>query len=252
MDPYLEDPAFWSDFHRRFINYVSEFVADRLPAAYEARIDEKIRVVMPDQPDSRYFPDVGVTHGPTVSDGGQEAGGVATATAIALEPVVMTPMEEVRDIWLEILHRPHRDLVTVIEVLSPSNKVEPGLRAYTARRDEFLHQNVNFVEINLLVGGLRPPISSPWLPSDYYALIARGPEHPRASLVRWNVRDRLPTIPTPLLAPDPDVLLDLQAVFTQTYDRGRYAPSLNYVALPVAPLAAADREWAAGIARAPR
>jgi uncharacterized protein DUF4058 len=45
MDPYLEDPAFWSDFHATFINYCREALLDCLPDNYEARIDEKVRLV---------------------------------------------------------------------------------------------------------------------------------------------------------------------------------------------------------------
>jgi hypothetical protein len=241
MDPYLEDPAFWSDFHRRFITCLGDAILDHLPDAYDARIDEMVRVVAPDEKAVRYYPDVAVTGGPTEGTTG------ATAT-IDLEPIVMTELEEVRDVWLEVLRRPDRKLVTVIEVLSPSNKVGAGLQDYTARRNEFLHQDVNFVEINLLVGGQRPRIASVWQPSDYYALIARGAQHPQAGVVRWNVRDRLPPIPIPLLAPDADVSLDLQPIFTSAYDRGRYSRFLGYAAPLLASLAPADRTWAAEIA----
>ena len=33
MDPYLEDPAIWMDFHERFITYCSDFLNDSLPDA---------------------------------------------------------------------------------------------------------------------------------------------------------------------------------------------------------------------------
>src|SRR5580700_2109214 len=201
MDPYLEDPAFWADFHRRFITYCSNAVLDSLPDGYDARIDEKIRVVIPEEPGTRYYPDVAVTAGPTLETTTQATEGT---TAVAVDPVQMTEIEEVRDVWIEVLRRPDRELVTVIELLSPSNKVGDGLRDYTARRDEFLHQHVHFVEINLLIGGQRPRIASPWLAGEYYALIARGDQHPKAGVIRWTFRDMLPPIPIPLIAPDPD------------------------------------------------
>lgn len=249
MDPYLEGPAFWSDFHRSFITYCRNAVLDQLPDGYDARIDEKIRVIIPDESGTRYYPDVAVTGGPASETSTKAASG---ATALAVDPVQMTEIEEVRDVWIEVLRRPDRELVAVIEVLSPSNKVGDGLREYTARRNEFLHQHVHFVEINLLVAGQRPPISSPWLAGEYYALIARGDEHPKAGVIRWTLHDSLPPIPIPLVAPDPDVTVDLQQVFTRAYDEGRYRRVLNYAAPPVAPLAAADREWAAGVARLAR
>ena len=241
MDPYLEDPAYWSDFHRRFITYCSNAVLDGLPDGYDARIDEKIRVVIPEETGTRYYPDVAVTGGPAM---GTTSAATEGATAVAAESIQMTEIEEERDVWIEVLRRPGRELVTVIEVLSPSNKVGDGLRDYTARRDEFLHQRVHFVEINLLVGGRRPPIASPWPPGEYYTLIARGDQHPKAGVIRWTIHDPLPEIPIPLVAPDPDVKIDLQHVFSRAYDEGRYRRVVNYSALPVAPLSAADKEWA--------
>jgi hypothetical protein len=249
MDPYLEDPAFWQDFHRSFITYCRNGILDHLPDTYDARIDEQIRVVIPEEESTRYYPDVAVTGTPHAQAPASAESGAAT---VAVEPVRMTDLEEERDVWIEVRRRPERELVTVIEVLSPSNKLGDGLRDYTARRDEFLHQQVNFVEINLLVGGRRPRIATPWPTSDYYALIARGDQHPRAGLVRWNLRDRLPTVPIPLLTPDPNVLLSLQDVFTRAYDDGRYVRVLDYKVPPKAPLNPADRAWAAEVARQAR
>ena len=45
MDPYLESPAFWSDFHARFLTYLSDAISDRLPPGYEARIDERLEFI---------------------------------------------------------------------------------------------------------------------------------------------------------------------------------------------------------------
>lgn len=42
MDPYLESPVYWPDFHLRFINYWCEAIADLLPPNYEARMDELV------------------------------------------------------------------------------------------------------------------------------------------------------------------------------------------------------------------
>jgi hypothetical protein len=42
MDPFLEDPAFWPDFHSRFVNIWCEAVAERLPGDYEASIGERV------------------------------------------------------------------------------------------------------------------------------------------------------------------------------------------------------------------
>jgi hypothetical protein len=106
MDPYLENPAFWSDFHARFINYWCEAVADHLPDNYEARIDERVNLVEV-QPEKirRFEPDVAITQGPRSPGGAPAASGVAT-----LEPLVVPLLieEETRETYIQVLHRRDR------------------------------------------------------------------------------------------------------------------------------------------------
>jgi Protein of unknown function (DUF4058) len=66
----------------------------------------------------------------------------------------------------------------------------------------------------------------------------------------WSIRDPLPTIPVPLMAPDPDISLDLAAVFGAVYRRGQYERSIDYQAPLELPLAPKDRTWAQKRARA--
>lgn len=251
MDPYLEDPAFWRDFHSRFINVCSEFLADRLPGDYEARIDEQLRLVeVPEGKDRDVLPDVAVMHDPR---GGRRSVGPSRGAVATLEPVAIPipASVEVRDVWIEILHRPERSLVTVIEVLSPSNKANPGYGQYLSKRRGVKEREAHLVELDLLKGGQRIPLYRPPPRGDYYAFVTRaGREY--VDVYPWSVRDRLPVIPVPLREPDPDVGLDLAAVFVTTYERGRYARALRYAAVPPAPLSEGDAAWAASIAEAMR
>src|SRR6266568_2636489 len=45
MDPYIEDPAFWRDFHQTFIGCWREAIASALPDNYDARLDETVNLV---------------------------------------------------------------------------------------------------------------------------------------------------------------------------------------------------------------
>ena len=54
----------------------------------------------------------------------------------------------------------------------------------------------------------------------------------------------LPVIPIPLCDPDPDVALNLAAVFAQTYDGAGYGDSIDYTAPLELPLLPEDRAWA--------
>lgn len=59
-------------------------------------------------------------------------------------------------------------------------------------------------------------------------------------------------LPTPRKAPDPDLPINLAEVFSKAYERGRYERCLRYAEPPAAPLADADRQWAAEVAGRPR
>ncbi|OQY98690.1 MAG: hypothetical protein B6D41_02180, partial [Chloroflexi bacterium UTCFX4] len=75
--------------------------------------------------------------------------------------------------------------------------------------------------------------------------ISRAEKRHEAELYPINLRQRLPRIGIPLLSPDPDVTLDLQAVFERCYENGAYGDLVNYKRPPKLPLDAEDVEWAA-------
>src|SRR5438552_11758420 len=162
MDPYLEHPAYWSDFHSRFINAWCEAIADALPPQYEATLGERVYLVEHD-PEARKlgFPDVAVTHDERLAASSESAASAA-ATA-TLEPVTipLTILEGPRETYIEILHQPDRSLICVLELLSPANKEQPGRAEYLAKRSALLHQKVHLVELDLLLGGQRLPLERP-------------------------------------------------------------------------------------------
>jgi hypothetical protein len=242
MDPYLEDPAFWSDFHARFIYNWSDALADVLPEHYEARIDEKVRLVEVAPPRRKLIePDVALTRRTPARTAAPAPAGVATLEPVTL-PLVFEE-EETHERYIEILHRPERSLVAVLELLSPANKEEPGRSNYLAKRHALLRHPIHLVEVDLLLGGRRLPPEDNRPPGDYYALVSRGDRRPDCDVYAWPLRHALPAIPIPLLPPDPDVWLDLAAVFATTYERGRYARSLDYASPPAVPLGDEMRRW---------
>ncbi len=246
MDPYLEDPAFWADFHQRFIVDLCDAIADVLPASYEARLAETVNLVQMD-PEivKRIFPDIAVTRKRRAARAKSQR-----APTLVLEPVTIPHevLDELRQGRIEILQRPERRLVGVLELLSPTNKTGDGWLEYRAKRNAILGQKVHLVELDLLVGGNRLPLLRPLPAGDYYALISRADDRPNCAVYAWTVRQPLPIIPIPLRAPDADLHIDLGAVFRVTYERGRYAPSLRYGKAPLAPLKASDAQWARKLA----
>jgi hypothetical protein len=244
MDPFLEDPAYWSDFHSRFINNWADALSDVLPEQYEANLGERVYLVEHD-PEARKLmsPDVGVIQAP----GPRTSASVGSAATLDPVTVPLTILDGPRETYIEILHKPDRELVTVLELLSPANKEQPGRGEYLAKRRAVLCQKVHLVELDLLRAGRRMPSQVPLPSGDYYYLVARAERRPDAEVFAWILRDPLPRLPVPLRAPDPDITFDLASVFRATYDRGRFARKLDYSCTP-AGLAREDHLWAMDIA----
>lgn len=242
MDPFLEQPAYWSDFHATFINYWREAVGDLLPPGYEATLGERVYLLERD-PHARQLgsPDVAVTHGEARSLHTLHASG----TTATLEPVTIpvTMLEGPRVTYIEILHQPDRRLVTAIELLSPANKESPGRVEYLAKRRALLLQNVHLVELDLLLGGRRLPFDKPLPAADYYYSIARAEQRPDSQVYDWTLRERLPTLPVPLRQPDADIHINLAAVFDIVYQRAKFFRRVDYRAPIPACLGEADRQW---------
>jgi hypothetical protein len=84
---------------------------------------------------------------------------------------------------------------------------------------------------------------------DYLACLHRGGEIGQYTVWPISIRERLPRILVPLSKGDPDVVLDLQAVFDRCYDEGAYARRLDYRREAEIPLAGPDAAWADALLR---
>jgi len=247
MDPYLETPALWSDFHASFITYWRDALIACLPSNYEARIDEKVSLVEMSPPRKKLIePDPAVTQREPSRPPSPTPAGVAVLEPVNLELVIE---EETHERHIEIRHRPDRTLVAVLELLSPANKEEPGRTLYLGKRNALAHHPVHLVEVDLLLKGQRLPLNQDLPSGDYYVLVSRGNRRPVCQVYPWTLQQPLPAIPIPLLAPDPDVWIDLGAVFATTYQRGRYERSIDYNAPPPIALDAARLAWVTERAR---
>ena len=70
-----------------------------------------------------------------------------------------------------------------------------------------------------------------------------GDERPRAGVWPMGLRDPLPVIPIPLVAPHPDARLDLKQVLDRVYDAAGYEDYI-YDGGPRPPLTREDANWA--------
>ena len=250
MNPYLEQDDAWHDFHQAFLPELRRQIAGQLAPHYIVKIDEHVYIHEPPD-DGRAFlgrPDVFVaTRRPTAE------GRTATAPRAGGAPArISLPKSDVERLsYLEIRDRRDKRVVTVIELLSPTNKYSSADREqYLGKRGEILASWTHLVEIDLLRGGPRMPFATTLPDCAYYAMVSRMDERPEADLWPIGLRDRLPILPIPLRDPDPDVLVDLQAVLHRVYDAARY---VNYIydESPHPALSAADDAWARQVAGLP-
>ena len=254
MDPYLEGEM-WQEFHGRLANQISEQLLPRLSPKYVALLNKRYVLDRPvlsilDLPSERViYPDVHVAALRERADVAFAPAGVGLA-----EPPfeLLSPIpEQVPLLNVEIRDVAERRLVTVIEILSPVNKRGEGWRDYVDRRTELLQTRTHLLEIDLLRQGTHIPLVGELPHASYYVYLSRTQRRPRTQVWPVQLRDRLPTVPVPLLPPDPDVPLNLQAAVKACFDLVGYERLLDYAAPPPPPsLSESDAAWAAEVLRA--
>ena len=252
MDPYLE--RHWGDLHAELISLARTALNGVLPPDLVARMEERVVVDRVDMDRLRViYPDVHVYEDPAGRSGATQA--TAAGPAVA-EPIVLEyDVEEHTETYLTIIDADGGELVTVIEVLSPGNKLPGDARSqYRRKRDELEQAKVNLVEIDLIRRGswreLLTPLVPPARVESAYRVITRR-HHPRrrAELYPISLRQRLPIIPIPLRANDADVTLDLQSLLERAYENGRYDRT-RYDQPLDPPLDPEDAEWAEQLIKA--
>jgi hypothetical protein len=242
MDPFIEASGLWGDFHGGMLAAIRAELNQRLPRGYAATID--LYVWTPERKTvrrrRRVEPDVYVREekrGPLQSTG--------TTTIAAPNTILLPAVERRKRRSVKIMDVRTRQVITVIELLSPSNK-EAGddRKNYLDKRNEYLANGLNLVEIDLLRSGQRSPLGNPPPPiADFCVMVCRSWEFPRAGFWTFTIRDPLPEIPIPLTQELPEPTLPLRSCVDRAYDEGRYADSLSY-AEPLRPrLGKEDAAW---------
>ena len=112
-------------------------------------------------------------------------------------------------------------IVTVIEFLSPTNKVpgSEGLTSFAEKRRDVMRSEAHWIEIDLLRGGARIPIDGNYDGSDYRVHLSRMQERPRSWIWQIGLEQPLPKIPIPLRPDHAEAELDLQTVLNLAYER---------------------------------
>ncbi len=246
MDPYLENPQIFPGIHGPMSVYLRDQLAPLIRPRYVASVGDRVYV---EGPESRPItPDVWLRH-----SGRENGGRSSVGVAVMDEPVMVeVPDLEIHEPYIEIMDRESgMRVVTVIELVSPSNKYAgPGRERYVTKQEEVLQSDVHLVEIDLLRYGphvLAVPEArvAGRFKYDYLISVNRAAgRRNRFEVYPRTVRQPLPWIRVPLAGDDPDVQLNLRAALEQAYEAGSYRDRINYRAPCQPPLPADDQAWA--------
>ena len=139
--------------------------------------------------------------------------------------------EEVTERYLEIREVETNRVITIIELLSPTNKsTREGRDEYDTKRMKVLRSMTHLVEIDLLRGGQPPAfkVQQGSGESDYRIVISRAFGRPTANVYLFSVRQPIPDVPIPLKRNEDEPILPLNQLIHQLYERARYDLIVDY------------------------
>ncbi len=270
MDPYLEAPDIWPDLHNALASELRNELNHTLPSPYYARLEMRPELGISEEQGTthRIVPDVAVVRSRR-PETGQRGAGTAVLTAPRsvvssfIEYVVVS--DPIRHHFVEIRDSSQgHKLITLIEIVSPSNKRPgPDRQAYERKQREVLESDASLVEIDLLRDGrrilpepgLEPLIRDLEQPPAYLVLINRAwRRKPGASAYQIfpvGLREWIPCIPVPLKESEDEITLDLQFAFNRAYDSGPYRRgAVDYATQPPPPPPSdEDAAWCADLTR---
>lgn len=249
MDPYLEG-ADWQDVHNSLAYVIKRQLQPQLHPRYFAQLEKYVVEDSEAQGGlSVVYPDLNVMQKPPnmaeePSATYQSAKPTTTPPTATIPPLVTVqrniPVVQIKD-------KQNNRLVTTVEILSPANKRKPGLEKYREKQVELGEQGIHLLEIDLLRAGQRR-LGHPMAASAHYLVSLARDGKTGIDIWAIDLKDTLPIVPVPLLAPDADVVLDLQKAFLEMYQEGMYASHIKYDSAPPPPVfTPVEQQWIAEI-----
>ncbi len=176
---------------------------------------------------------------------------------MAAQPVLLEFVTDpIIEGYIQIMDAKGGRIVTAIEVVSPANQVEgAGRRAYLRKRAEFVRSDASLVEVDLVRAGNWVTMLDEYLVPEtfhttYRVSVRRSAPDAKGELYPIRLDERLPVIPIPLRAGEPDALIDLQALIDRVYQNGGYVEETDYSVECDPPLTGDEAVWADELLRA--
>jgi len=253
MDPWLEQSGIWKNLHTSLITALRDHLTSLLAPRYYIDIQQRTYITtLP--PEEFIEPDVYVIRENSapytaVSEIRTDGSARSEKPSGSAMPVWVTlPEVEVVERYLEVRKPKSSEVVTVIEILSPTNKRPgDGRIQYETKRLQIIQSLTHLVEIDLLRGGEPMFFAGPEEShsTSYRILVSRSNIRPRAELYPFGIREPVPTFVFPLLPGDDEPTIELTPLLHSIYERARYDLVMDYKTPPEPRLSKEDAMWAA-------
>lgn len=239
MNPYIEQPEFWSDFHNQLVAALARALIPKLLPKYRVVTDKWVYKISGSTALTIGRPDVAVQRSRTNSTLSETAVAVSQPT---VQPIKVTVplLEEVQQSYIEVRDAATQEVVTALEVLSPANKRGDGRQKYEFKRQRVLESLTHLVEIDLLRNGNPLPIEDDNTQSHYRILVSRANTRPVADLYPFNLSDSIPLFSLPLKAGDLEPIVHLQQLVNDLYEQLGYDYFIDYSSNPPLPWSESD------------
>ncbi len=249
MDPYLERASLWQDVHNSLITAVRDYLAPRLRPRYYVGVEERTYRAGLTGLTFVGRPDATIIVSPRV------AYRTAPTAPTALTPIVTVELpvpDIVHETYLEVRvgDGDNGRVITALEILSPANKLPgEGRTQYERKRERVLDSRTHLVEIDLVRAGRPMPMLGVIPAAGYRILVSREAARPQADLLPFGVRQPIPDFLLPLQPGDEELVVPLNALLHELYDRAGYDLRINYRADPEPPLEGEDAAWTDALLR---
>jgi len=241
MNPYLELPVLWAEFHSRLIVAISDALTPQLRPNYYVAVETRSYL---DADGADLL--VGIPDAVVLPATAQPVSAQSTiATQVRPQQVRLPMPTEVKERYLEVREVGTHTVITAIEVLSPNNKRNgEGRAAYEKKRLRILGSASHLVEIDLLRENPPMPMLGAEDSGDYRIVVSRASTRPMADLYGFRLPEPIPAFALPLKSEDEAIEVKLQNVLLDVYERGSYAVRIDY-RQPVPPpkLSPAEQAW---------
>lgn len=244
MDPYLEHPDLWPGVHHWLIIEIARLLSPQLRPKYRVAVEVRVYETSGENSLLVGIPDVTVKHRPTATNPTMNNVAVAAPTPQPARVTIPVP-ETIKEGYLEVREVGTEEVVTTIEILSPTNKRSGrGRQIYEKKRHQVLGSQTHLIEIDLLRIGEPMPCFGNNIESQYRILVCRGDCRPYPDLYAFNLQEMIPSFSLPLRSGDTEPVINLQELLSGVYDISGYDLVIDYNREPVPPLPELDAAWA--------